>query len=94
MHTEGFTIFSLDLNFARCLVICPLLLLESISPCCIFVCMCVVSVCKHHGPTINILYCRPVYGILGFTRKKIVALTMNIESRVEKKTVQWYQTPC
>ena len=26
MHTEGFTIFSLDLNFARCLDTCPLLL--------------------------------------------------------------------
>ena len=26
MHTVDFTIFSLDLNFARCLVTCPLLL--------------------------------------------------------------------
>ena len=32
MHTEDITIFSLDLNFARCLVTCPLLLQESISP--------------------------------------------------------------
>ena len=26
MHTEDFTIFSVDMNFARCLVTCPLLL--------------------------------------------------------------------
>ena len=47
--------------------------------------MCVVSVYKHHGPTINILYCRPVDGILGFTRETIVALTTNIESREWKR---------
>ena len=34
MHTEDFTVFvNLDMNFARCLVTCPLLLQESISPC-------------------------------------------------------------